>query len=97
MQKPITAAERQRVPVKFVIVTLDSHLAGAVERALPQLQRAFRACISGCTPPRSGGDNPDALARCRADIETADIVVVHHAVHGGSYPGCAALARGTPR
>jgi magnesium chelatase subunit H len=37
MPKPTSAADK--TPVNVVIVTLDSHLAGAVERARPMLEK----------------------------------------------------------
>jgi magnesium chelatase subunit H len=62
-------------PVRVVIVTLDSHLASAVERAertlrkdLPGLQLALHAVAEH-------GEDAEALARCRDDIARADIVV----------------------
>ena len=74
MPKPTSAAEP--TPVRVVIVTMDSHLAGAVERA----RRALRARAAG--PARSRvhaaaewGNDPAALERCRADIAQGDIVV----------------------
>ncbi len=76
MQKPITLADAQgAVPIKFVMVTLDSHLAGAAERALLQLRRAIPRLELRLHAAAEWGDNPDALARCRADIATADIIV----------------------
>ncbi|MFA5955578.1 magnesium chelatase subunit H [Hyphomicrobium sp.] len=76
MQKPITLADAQSaVTIKFVMVTLDSHLAGAAERALLQLRRAVPGLELRLHAAAEWGDNPDALARCRADIATADIIV----------------------
>ncbi|MBS0252240.1 MAG: magnesium chelatase subunit H [Proteobacteria bacterium] len=76
MQKPITPADAKgAVPVKFVIVTLDSHLAGAAERALHQLRQAIPGLDLKLHAAAEWGDNQDALSRCRADIETADIIV----------------------
>jgi magnesium chelatase subunit H len=76
MQKPITPADPVgAVPVKFVIVTLDSHLASAAERALVQLRRVVPGLDLRLHAAAEWGDNPDSLARCRADIETADFIV----------------------
>ncbi|CAA2141213.1 magnesium chelatase subunit H [Hyphomicrobium sp. ghe19] len=76
MQKPITPADaKSAVPVKFVIVTLDSHLASAAERALLQLRQALPGLDLRLHAAAEWGDNPDALARCRADIATADFIV----------------------
>lgn len=76
MQKPITPAELTGAEtVKFVIVTLDSHLGSAAERALVQLRREIPGLDLRLHAAAEWGDNPDALARCRADIETANFVI----------------------
>jgi hypothetical protein len=69
--RPAPAATTTRV----VLVTMDSHLASAAQRAgrtlaascPAQLQRARR---------RRMGQRRRALARCKADIEQGDIVIV---------------------
>jgi magnesium chelatase subunit H len=73
MQKHISAAEV--TPVRVVFVTLDSHLASAVERAghmlrkeLPQLEVSLHALSEW-------GNDADAPERCRQDIECADIII----------------------
>lgn len=72
MQKHITAADT--VPVRVVIVTLDAHLAGTIERVedilaaeIPGLSLAFHAAADW-------EHDQHALARCRADIEKGDII-----------------------
>ncbi len=73
MQKRISAANS--APVRFVIVTLDSHLASAVARAnevlaheLPGLQISLHAASEW-------GQNPEALKSCLDDIASGDIVL----------------------
>lgn len=73
MRKRISAAEA--TPVRVVIVTMDGHLAGAVDRAhdtlrkeLPGLDLVVHSADEWC------GD-ADALARCHADIARGDIVI----------------------
>ncbi|MEO1160088.1 MAG: DUF3479 domain-containing protein, partial [Pseudomonadota bacterium] len=73
MQKHISAAEV--TPVRVVFVTLDSHLASAVERAgqmlrkeLPQLKVSLHALSEW-------GNDADAPERCRQDVECADIII----------------------
>src|SRR5208283_958549 len=73
MPKPITAAETPRL--RFVIVTLDNHLASATDRArkslqrdIPELDLSFHAAADW--------NDPKAIARCVKDISTADIIVV---------------------
>ena len=62
-------------PLRVVIVTLDNHLASAVERArlrlaheLPGLDLAFHAAAEWET-------DPESLTRAEADIARADIVL----------------------
>ena len=70
--KPISAAER--AGPRVVIVTLDNHLAGAVDRArrtlsseIPGLDLAFHAAADW--------NDPAALKGCIASIDKADIIV----------------------
>jgi magnesium chelatase subunit H len=73
MPKPITAADR--LPVRVAIVTLDSHLAGAVERARPALTRELPGLSLSLHAVSEWGRDEKALAACRADIEGADIII----------------------
>ena len=73
MRKPISAADQTRVRV--VVVTMDSHLGGALARAekvlkqeLPNLKVTMHAADEW------GGDET-ALAACHADIAEANIVI----------------------
>ena len=65
------------VPVRVVIVTLNSHVAGAVAAA----ERSLRASIPGIAialhAATDWGRDPAALARCIADIGQADIVLAN--------------------
>ncbi|NBC22273.1 MAG: magnesium chelatase subunit H [Gammaproteobacteria bacterium] len=62
-------------PLRVVLVTMDSHLAGATERArlelsrdLPQLELSYHAAANFA-------DDPTALAQCHDDIANGDIVI----------------------
>jgi magnesium chelatase subunit H len=73
MPKRTSAADAPRV--KVVIVTLDSHLAGATELAaadlapsLPGLELRLHSASEWC-------ENPQALEACRQDIAAADLIV----------------------
>jgi magnesium chelatase subunit H len=61
-------------PVRVVIVTLDSHLASAVDRA----RRALKCELPGLTLDLHAlaewGNDPAAAERCREDIAQADII-----------------------
>jgi magnesium chelatase subunit H len=72
MQKPIMAVESEAF--RFVIVTLDNHLASAVERARKSLQRDMPG-LSVAFHAAANWNDPKALERCKADIAKANIVV----------------------
>ncbi len=69
-------AAEQLPPLKFVIITLDAHLAGAVAQAATMVVRQLPS-IELCVHVASDWpESPDALARCKADIATGDIIAV---------------------
>jgi magnesium chelatase subunit H len=61
------------VPVRVVFVTLDTHLAGAVERAEPKLSGS--GITIGYHAASEWDRDPAALPRALADIGRADIVI----------------------
>ena len=71
MQKPTFEADA--TPVKVVIVTLDGHIAGALERARVELARELPGLDLRLHAATSFSD-PAATAACCADIATGDIV-----------------------
>src|SRR4249919_1583933 len=73
MPKPTSAAET--VPVRVVVVTMDSHLAGAMERASHDLARRIPGLSLRMHAAAEWGTDPAALDRCRADIARGDIVI----------------------
>ncbi|MCA3588605.1 MAG: magnesium chelatase subunit H, partial [Methylocystis sp.] len=64
-----------RTPVRFVIVTLDSHLASACDRAAALLRREIPGLELKLHAASEFGSDEAALARCIADIGSADIIV----------------------
>ena len=62
-------------PVRVVIVTMDAHLASAVDRARPALRREFPGLQLSLHAASDYAGHEAATARCIADIEAADIVV----------------------
>jgi magnesium chelatase subunit H len=74
MRKPITAA--RPIPVRVTIVTLDHHLAGAIDRARPVLAHELPALDLTLHAASDWGQDGTALERAREDIARADIVVV---------------------
>ena len=72
-----SAAEALGVPpVRVVIVTLDSHLASATERAQHLLLRELPGLRLSLHAAAEWADDPSALDRCNADIAQGDIIVV---------------------
>jgi magnesium chelatase subunit H len=74
--KRISAAEATAVPLRVVLVTMDSHLASAAERAHRQLARELPGLTLTVHAAGEWGSDGAALERCRADIAQGDIVIV---------------------
>jgi len=73
MPKRISAAKP--TPLRVVIVTLDRHLAAAVERARVELRRSLPGLELSLHAAAEWDADPEALARCRDDIAKGDIIV----------------------
>ncbi|WP_296898815.1 magnesium chelatase subunit H [Thiohalocapsa sp.] len=73
MPKPTSAADT--TPVNVVIVTLDSHLAGAVERARPVLHKEMPGLNLALHAAAEWDDDPRLLEECKADIAQGDIII----------------------
>ena len=95
MPKRISAADA--VPVRVAIVTLDSHLAGATDRARPELARELPGLVLNLHAASEWGRDPEALERCRKDIEQADIVVATMLFMEDHIQAVLPCARGAPR
>jgi magnesium chelatase subunit H len=65
-----------RTPVRVVIVTMDTHLASATERARATLLREFPGLTLSLHAACEYAGNDSLVARVKADIAQADIVVV---------------------
>ncbi len=74
MPKRTTAADR--IGVRLVLVTLDAHVQGAVDRASAQLQKQLPGLTMSMHAAARWGSEPGALQACLDDIATADIIVV---------------------
>ena len=72
MRKPTTPADR--TPVRVVLVTLDSHVAGTAARAEAALRRELPGLTLAIHAADEWGADEGALEACRADIARADIV-----------------------
>ncbi len=77
MPRRTSAAEGRAggTPIRFVIVTLDSHIASSAERAQRSLARELPGLCLSVHAASEWHDDPAALERCRRDIARADIVV----------------------
>ena len=73
MPKRTTAADS--TPIRFVIVTMDSHLSSATSRAAQRLTQEFPGLSLTIHAADEWGSEPTALQHCCADIARADIVV----------------------
>jgi magnesium chelatase subunit H len=73
MPKRITAADA--TPIRVVMVTMDSHLSGAADRAARRLTRDLPGLSLNVHAADEWGSHPDALQRCLDDIARGDIVI----------------------
>jgi magnesium chelatase subunit H len=74
--KRTSAAEQAATPTRVVLVTMDSHLASAAERANRQLSRELPGLTLTVHAAGEWGADGAALQRCHADIASGDIVIV---------------------
>ena len=61
--------------MRVVLVTLDNHLSGAVERTNATLMKELPNLHLHMHAAADWNDDPQALERCRADIAQGDIIV----------------------
>jgi magnesium chelatase subunit H len=74
--KRISVVERESSPtMKVVLVTMDSHLASATERANRTLAKSIPGLQLSVHAAAEWGDDPTALDRCKNDIAHGDIVI----------------------
>ncbi len=71
-----TSAGNAQPTLNFVIVTLDSHVAGAVERAAKSLRSEIPGLSLQLHAAAEYSSDPDALQHCISDIRQAHIVLV---------------------
>ena len=77
MPKPTSVVDTTAAPapMRVVLVTMDSHLAGAAERAHRTLSRQLPGMSLAVHAASEWGSDTAALARCNADIARGDIVI----------------------
>jgi magnesium chelatase subunit H len=73
-RKPISPADS--TPVRVVLVTLDNHIAAAVDAARLSLSRDLPGLTLSLHAATDWSENPASLERCRAAILSGDIVIV---------------------
>ena len=66
-----------KVGYNVVVVTLDQHAAGPAARITPRLARDFPGLTVTVHAAAEWAESPAALARCKAALETADIVIAN--------------------
>jgi magnesium chelatase subunit H len=62
---------------RFVIVTLDAHAAGPAQRVAGRLAKDFPGIAISVHAAAEWAENPAALARARADVAKANIIVAN--------------------
>lgn len=63
-------------PLKFIIITLDSHLAGAVAEAASMVLKQLPSIDLRVHVASDWPESPASLERCKADIARGDIIAV---------------------
>ncbi len=73
-QKPTSLAERN-TPIRVVLITMDTHVSSATDRARKTLLREMPGLQLSLHAASEYTGDLDATARCVADIEQGDIIV----------------------
>ncbi len=73
--KRTSVPEHARTPVRVVLVTLDSHVAGAAARAEKRLLQELPGLVFNVHAASEWGEDGVALQRCKDDIARGDIVI----------------------
>ncbi|NBQ87455.1 MAG: DUF3479 domain-containing protein, partial [Betaproteobacteria bacterium] len=63
------------LPIRVCVVTMDTHLASATARAMPVLSREYPGLHLSLHAASEFAGNDSLIARVKADIARADIVV----------------------
>jgi magnesium chelatase subunit H len=66
---------RDTTPIRLVVVTMDTHFASSFNRANDQLKRDFPGLTWSLHAASEYAGNDALIAKCKADIATADIVL----------------------
>lgn len=71
-----TGTSSGATPIRVVLVSLDGHLAGTLNRARPGLRRDIPGLSLSMHAAAEWAEDPAAVDRCRADIAQGDIIIV---------------------
>ena len=71
---PSRTSVAEPTPVRVVLITLDSHLAGAAERTRRILSKDIPGLELTLHAAADWSDDPASLERCRADIDRGDVI-----------------------
>ncbi len=74
---PRRTSAADAIPIAVTIVTLDSHMASAVDRAAARLREELPGLRFTLHSVAEWGSDRGAEERCRLDIERADIVIAN--------------------
>ncbi|NBS96279.1 MAG: DUF3479 domain-containing protein, partial [Betaproteobacteria bacterium] len=74
-QRKLELQPQAGTPIHVVIVTMDTHLASSVERARKHLAKDFPGLTLSLHAASEYAGNDNLIARCKADIARADIIV----------------------
>ncbi|MBS0377464.1 MAG: magnesium chelatase subunit H [Proteobacteria bacterium] len=72
---PKRTTRTEPTAVRVVIVTLDTHLAGAAERARERLAQEIPGLRFSVHAASEWDDDPQALERCKSDIAQGDFII----------------------
>ncbi len=78
MRKRTSDADRspaRDIPIRVVIVALDGHLAGTLDRARPALRRDLPGLELSLHAAAEWGSDPEAVQRACADVAKGDIII----------------------
>ena len=67
---------KKAITINVVIITMDTHVASAIERALARLRKVLPGLDLSVHAASEWSADPRALARCLESIESANIVVL---------------------
>ena len=70
-----TMSATNATPIRVVIVGMDTHFSGALDKARAELKREMPGLVLSLHAASEWNSDPDALALCRADIARGDIVI----------------------